>query len=346
MKVKELKKLVVNATSRYVTREEAEYFADEIIETDIRKPPHKKFGDDMIADLRSWSGKSANITKQIDLPAFTQYDFASLGPSLKIKEIHDELERKANANGIAMVSIVNSGGMHTMHLWTQGLAKRGLFALGAWNGGPDAVVPHNGTKGLLGTNPMTYGFPGDKGDIVVDMATSDIPYFKIVGAKKSDTPLPLGVAVDSSGIVTTDPSRALDEAGVSNLLPIGGNYKGYNLNYLIEIMTSALIGTRASSEMSDKYVEVEHGGFIVAIAINKVTSKEKYDSSVKSLNEEIRSQKPKAGVESVKVPGDNNLKKLFDTSEETDIEISEEYVKVLTDLAAMPVVSNPSSTSA
>ena len=78
-------------------------------------------------------------------------------------------ERKAKANGIAMMSVVNSGGMHILHLWTQGLAKRGLFALGAWNGGPDAVVPFNGTKGILGTNPMTYGFPGDKGDIVIEL---------------------------------------------------------------------------------------------------------------------------------------------------------------------------------
>jgi LDH2 family malate/lactate/ureidoglycolate dehydrogenase len=256
------------------------------------------------------------------------------GPSLKIKAIHDELEKKARINGVAMISIVNSGGMHTMHLWTQGLAKRGLFAIGSWNGGPDAVVPINGTQGLLGTNPLTYGFPGDKGDIVVDMATSEIPYFKILAAKKEQTLLPQNVAVDNNGEITTDPNKAFDGKEVSNLLPMGGNYKGYNINYLMEIMTSALIGARASSQMSDAYIETEHGGFIIAFAIDKVTDRTKYDESVKSLNQEIRAQRPKSGVEAVQVPGDRNLSKLVDMNEDSDIEVNEEYVVELKELAA------------
>jgi LDH2 family malate/lactate/ureidoglycolate dehydrogenase len=205
------------------------------------------------------------------------------------------------------------------------LAKRGLFAIAGWNGGPDAVVPLNGTKGILGTNPMTYGFPGDKGDIVVDMATSEIPYFKIVGAKKEQKPLPLNTAVDNEGELTTDANKALNDAGVSNLLPMGGNYKGYNINYLMEVMTSALIGAKASSQMSDSYVETEHGGFIIAIDISKVTDKNRYDASIKSLNEEIRAQKPKKGIDKVIVPGDLSLANKAIMSDDAEIEIDEAY---------------------
>jgi LDH2 family malate/lactate/ureidoglycolate dehydrogenase len=334
MKVSEIKTLLIEATQKYITLVEAEYFADEVIETDIRKPSSdKKYKNDMIKDIKSWEGKSGPIKKTIDLPGYTQYDFEGRGPSLKIKEIHDELERKAKTNGIAMISIVNSAGLHVLHLWTQGLAKRGLFALGAWNGGPDAVVPLNGTKGIFGTNPMTYGFPGDKGDVVIDMATSEIPYFKVVGARKEQKPLPLNTAVDSMGEVTTDAGKALNDAGVSNLLPMGGNYKGYNINYLIEVMTSALIGAKASSEMSDDYIETEHGGFIIAIDISKVTDRNKYDASLKSLNEEVRSQKPKVGVEHIIVPGDRNLENKTAISADTEIEIDETYQSDLVTLA-------------
>src|SRR3989338_1102580 len=284
MKLKDIRLLLIRAVQKYVSGEEAEYFANEIIETDIRKPPQKKYGEGIIKDIQSWQNKTKEVQKTIDLPGFTQYNFNGLGPSLKIKEIHDELERKAKANGISMISIINSGGMHTMHLWTQGLAKRGLFAIGAWNGGPDAVVPLNGTKGIFGTNPLTYGFPGDKGDIVIDMATSEIPFFKIVEAKKNNTPLPPNTAVNNQGELTTDPNQALDEKEVSNLVPMGANYKGYAINYLTEIMTSALIGAQTSSQMSDAYIETEHGGFIIAIAIDKVTDREKYNTSVKITN--------------------------------------------------------------
>ncbi len=332
MKLKEIRQLITRAVQKYVSAEEALYFANEIIETDIRKPPRKKYSEGIIKDIQSWQNKTKEVQKTIDLPGFTQYNFNGLGPSLKIKEIHDELERKAKVNGISMISIINSGGMHTMHLWTQGLAKRGLFAIGAWNGGPDAVVPLNGTKGIFGTNPLTYGFPGDKGDIVIDMATSEIPFFKIVEAKKNNTPLPPNTAVNNEGEITTDPNEALDEKEVSNLLPMGANYKGYNINYLIEIMTSALIGARASSEMSDAYIETEHGGFIIAIAIDKVTDREKYNTSVKITNEEVRAQKPKKGVDKVIVPGDRNLGNKLDVNDDTEIEIDEKYKEMLISL--------------
>ena len=334
MKIAEVKKLLTNAVKKYVSKEEVEYFATEIIETDIRKPPRKKYSQGTIDDIKSWEGKDPEIKKTIDLPGYTQYDFKGKGPSLKIKEIHDELEKKAKNNGISMVSIINSGGMHTMHLWTQGLAKRGLFALCAWNGGPDAVVPFNGTRGIFGTNPLTYGFPGDKGDIVIDMATSEIPFFKILDAKKNQTPLPENTAVDNDGEITTDPNKAIDAKEISNLLPMGGNYKGYNINYLMEIMTSALIGARASSQMSDSYIETEHGGFIIAIAIDKITDRKKYDASVKSMNEKIRAQKPKKDVKKVQVPGDRNLERKIDINDKTDIEIDPEYKKILEELGS------------
>lgn len=333
MKAKEIKKMLSDAASKYVSPEEAVYFANEIVETDIRKHNHKKWSKGTIDDIKSWSGKPQEIIKTINLPGYTQYDFLEKGPSLKIKEIHDDLVEKAKLNGIAMVSIINSGGMHTMHLWSQGLAKRGLFALGAWNGGPDAVIPINGTRGIFGTNPMTYGFPGDHGDIVIDMATSEIPFFKIIAAKKENKSLPQNTAVDDKGELTTDPNRAIDDLEVSNLLPMGGNYKGYNINYLIEVMTSALIGARISSEMSNAYIEKEHGGFIIAIDIEKVTDRNKYDTSIKSMNEKIRTQKPKAGVDKIQVPGDRNLENMKGMNDDNEIEIDQDYVNALIELA-------------
>lgn len=332
MKIHALKALLIGSVRTYLTQEEAEYFAAEVIELDLRKPPEKTFSTGIIDDIKSWHGTSVSVQKRVDLPGFTQFDFNGLGPSLKIKDVHEELEKKARANGIAMVSITNSAGMHKMHLWTQGLAKRGLFALAAWNGGPDAVVPFNGTKGIFGTNPLSYGFPSDRGDVVIDQATSEIPFFKIVAAKKTGTPLPPNAAVDDDGELTTDPRRALDDAGVANLLPMGGGYKGYNLNYLFEVMTSALIGTKISSDMSD-YIETEHGGFIIAIAIDRITDRARYDASMKSMNEEIRSQKPKAGVDKVIVPGDTNLERKAGMSDETEVTVSDEYVSLLQELA-------------
>ncbi len=328
MKLSEVKKLLIRAASRHVSVEEAEYFAEEVIETEIRKSSHGKRFTDVTKDIKSWSTDSA-VKKSISLPGYIQYDFEERAPSLKIKQIHDELESMVKANGVAMISIINSGGMHVMHLWTQGLAKRGIFALSSWNGGPDAVVPFNGTRGILGTNPVSYGFPSDKGESIIDMATSEIPYFKIVDAKRTGKILPTMSAVDSGGEVTTNPKEGLDEEGVSNLLPMGGGYKGYAINYLMEVMTSALIGAKASSEMSSDYIEKEHGGFIIAIAIDKVTEIDKYEASIKSLNQKIRSQAPKKGVEKVIVPGDGNLSAKETITDDLEIDLDGETINEL-----------------
>jgi LDH2 family malate/lactate/ureidoglycolate dehydrogenase len=154
-----------------------------------------------------------------------------------------------------------------------------------------------------------------------------------VGAKKEQKPLPPNTAVDNEGELTTDASKALNDAGVSNLLPMGGNYKGYNINYLMEVMTSALIGARASSEMSDDYIETEHGGFIIAIDISKVTDRNKYDTSIKSLNEEVRAQKPKNGIDAVVVPGDRNLGNKANMSDDMEIEVDIDHQASLSALA-------------
>jgi len=86
--------------------------------------------------------------------------------------------------------------------------------------------------------------------------------------------------------------------------------------------------------MSDSYIETEHGGFIIAIAIDKVTDKKKYDTSIKITNEEIRVQKPKKGIEKVQVPGDRNLENKLNATDDTEVEMDNKYEKILRSLAS------------
>jgi len=330
-KISFLTKKLKEVASKYVSEEEAKYFANEQVETCIRKTRTDVL-EEAIKDIKNWKDnpkKKYVITKK--LPSLLKLDFNTLAPSLKIKWIHDELEKMAKKNGIAIISLDNSFGMHTMHLWTQGLAKRNLFALGGYNGGPLGVVPLNGTKGLLGTNPFTYGFPTKSGNIVIDMATSEIPYFEIVDAKKNGKPLKNNSAVDSSGKVTKVAKDALDEEGISNLLPMGANYKGYAFNYLMEIMTGSLIGAKLSTEQDPNYVAADHGGFLIAIDIEAFTSLKKFISSTEEMNNVIRNQKSLDG-KGVVVPGDNNLLRLKMAKLIGEIELDEKIIEELNNL--------------
>ena len=56
------------------------------------------------------------------------------------------------------------------------------------------VVPFGGRKPFFGTNPFAFGLPGTKESILLDMATSQVAFGKIVYAKEKNQPIPEGLA--------------------------------------------------------------------------------------------------------------------------------------------------------
>lgn len=330
----ELVTLLTNAASQAVSPEEARYFAEEAAETHARKDGRTHPLKSAIEDIEACiAKKGTRIEYRQSLPAFFSVDFKSHGPLAYLKKIHDELEERSRTNGIAMVAFTNSQGMHTLHAWVQGLAKRGLVAIAVCNGGPAAVVPFNGTRGLFGTNPMAYGFPGTDGEILcVDMATSEIPYFEILNAHKNSEPLRERSAVDQTGEFTRNAADALDfsESATdpySNIVPMGGGYKGYYLVFLLEMLTSGLIGMPSSPEMSADFVPEEHGSIIIVFNPKVMGTSAKFDGSLTALIEALQTQKPKAG-EHIRIPGEGNTAR-FKEAQNGSVEVDDVLIEKL-----------------
>jgi ureidoglycolate dehydrogenase (NAD+) len=218
------------------------------------------------------------------------------------------------------------------------LAKRGLLAIAVCNGGPAAVIPFNGTKGIFGTNPIAYGIPGEKGQIYcVDMATSEIPYFELLNANKNKQQLRDHTAVDQNGEFTTDPSKALDFSKSksdpdSNIVSIGGGYKGYYMTYLMEVITSALIGMPSGPEMHSDFMPEEHGSILLVFSPKAMGTDEEFKTSIKALHQAIKTQKPKAG-ETIRLPGEENNKKFKEATQQ--IEVDDTLVERLNKLSKM-----------
>lgn len=329
IKINELTTLLKQSALKFVSEDEAEYFANEQVDTMLKKQPRTGSLKDVISDLKA-STKNINNKVEIEAekPSLLLLNFNSTGPSLKLKYIHDQAELKARQNGISVIGI-NHGGVHTLNLWTDGLAKRDLISIFMYNGGPDSVVPFGGTRGIFGTNPISYAIPTDTNPIIVDMATSDIPYFEISDSKKEGKTLKTGVAVDEFGKPTTDPNKALMENGVANLLPMGGGYKGYSIVLLVEILTGSLIRSLLSTEMSPEYIADEHGGLLITIDIGSFTNLDKFKKSVSAMCQTIRNQQPTEGVDKVTVPGDRNYEKLNNLLSVGEIEIEDKYIDEL-----------------
>ncbi len=324
----ELVEKLSEAARQLVSPDEADYFAQESVEAHLRKAPRSNPIKSSVGDIKAClNNKDKGLVYRVDLPSFISIDFQSHGPLVYLKRIHDELERRSSENGLAMAAFTNSRSMHELHTWVQGLAKRGLVAIAVCNGGPEAVVPFNGTKGIFGTNPIAYGIPGDNSKIhCVDMATSEIPYFEIMNAYKNKEPLQERVALDQDGNFTTDAGKALDfseseNSPISNIAPLGGGYKGYYLIYLLELLTSGLIGMPSSPEMTTDFVPEEHGAILIVFNPKVMGTENALTNSLNSIHAALKIQKPKEG-ESIRIPGDENNKK-FNELKDKEIEIAE-----------------------
>lgn len=325
---------------KVVSEQEAEYYAQETVETHVRKSPRSNPLKSSIKDLEATiKHKDNEIEYTVDLPSFVSINFQRQGPLIYIKKIHDDLEAQTEKNGMAMAAFTNSQSMHTLHTWVQGLAKRGLLAIAVCNGGPAAVVPHNGTKGIFGTNPMAYGIPGRNGEIhCVDMATSEIPYFEILDANKNKQQLKERSAVDAKGEFTVDASQALDFSQseidpVSNIVPIGGGYKGYYITYLMEVLTSALIGMPSGPEMSNDFKPEEHGSILIVFNPKAMGTLRQFKATIEVLHNSIKSQTPKNGEE-VRIPGEGNNQK-FSKLMNGEIEVDDSLITKLEELGEL-----------
>ena len=147
--------------------------------------------------------------------------------------------------GSAVVSIFNSHHCGALSIQVEKMANRGLIGLMMANT-PKAIAPWGGKEPFFGTNPIAFAVPRkEKDPLVIDLSLSKVARGKIMHAKKINTKIPEGWALDNSGKPTMDPDQALK----GSMLPIG-EAKGSALALMVEILAATFSGGRPSNEAS------------------------------------------------------------------------------------------------
>lgn len=169
----------------------------------------------------------------------------------------------ATETGFAVVTTRGSRSTSgSLTYFVEKLASAGLVGFVS-AGTVNFVAIPGGSERVLGTNPFAFGIPAADQPFILDMATSAIAGGEVLTAKAEGTSLPPGVAVDSSGTSTTDPSDVLMGGA---LLPFGG-YKGLGLSMMIQILNTALTGAEGDP--------VDWGHLFVAFSISMLGDEEK-----------------------------------------------------------------------
>ncbi len=179
------------------------------------------------------------------------------------------------------------------------------------NGGFKFVAPYGSAEPKLGTNPFSYAFPYDSGEVVFDNATSAIAYFGVVEAKLKNQPLPEGIGFDKSGQPSTNAADVLDGS-----VATFAKHKGFGLSVLVQLLGGpfSLAGIPGHNEQDGS------GTFVLALDPGLLAGREEFMRRSTELVTSLRNAKPLEG-QAVILPGEHGdeLAKQAEASGEIEI---------------------------
>lgn len=216
---------------------------------------------------------------------------------------------KALASGIAVVGASNTWYTGMLSYYAEMAAARGLVSMIASNASP-WVAPYGATEGRLGTNPICFGFPGGDEPVILDIGTSAIIHAEVTLARRLGQELPEGVAFDGEGAATRDPVAALAGAFAA-----WGGHRGLGLAIVVQ-----LLGILAGSPA----IPAELAGFgylIIALRPDLMGAAEAFQENAAAFAEAVRSARPVAGGEEVRMPFDRSRRERARRLAENAIEV-------------------------
>lgn len=207
----------------------------------------------------------------------------------------------AAEQGIGFVLLRNGGHFGAAGYFGSLAARQGMSAMIASNG-DSIVVPFGGRTPFFGSNPLAFVFPTlGAHPVTVDMATSAIPYGKVVTAKQEGKTIPLDWGVDAQGDPTDDP------ANVKALYPMAA-HKGYGIGLAIEAMTSLLLDSPYGPDIPAMYGD-EHKPRLLSQLFMVMNTRaflrlDEYQQRFSEMANRLHSVHPAKGFRSVLLPGE------------------------------------------
>jgi LDH2 family malate/lactate/ureidoglycolate dehydrogenase len=218
----------------------------------------------------------------------------------------DHAIEAARQHGLGLVSVRNTNHGGALGCFTDYIASRGYIGFMAHNSNP-TVAPFGGSSAAIGTNPLSFAFPGKDFNILVDLATSATAKGKIYElARHSDT-IPAGLALNKDGEPTTSAAEAIK--GI--LLPLGGP-KGYALAVAVELLTGILSGGSYNYEISSFHHEPGQpqgiSMLIMAVHVSDLIDKHEYQERLEHFSGKIKETRKASGVSEILMPGEREAR--------------------------------------
>ncbi len=208
--------------------------------------------------------------------------------------------------GTGHVSVYNSSHFGVAAFFALLAAKQDMIGMSFTNATPH-VLTTGSNRAFFGNNPVCFVAPCEGEEpFCLDMATSAITFNKVLQHKEANIPIPPNSVADANGNPTTDPESA------KYLLPIG-DYKGYGLSMMVDILCSLLSGMPGGDNVSEMYSENIGakrylGHFFVAMRIDCFEEISVFKKRMVEMVRALRSEPRREKDIPVQVPGDPEKK--------------------------------------
>ncbi len=225
--------------------------------------------------------------------------------------------QKAKEHGMGMVVVRHSTHYGIAGYYASMAVKENMIGITGTNARP-SQAPTFGVENMLGTNPLTFGFPTDEEfPFILDCATSVTQRGKIELYARLGKPLPPGWVIDVEGKTRTDTEQVLIDLtrGKAALAPLGGlgeegaGYKGYGYATVVELLSAALqdnpyLKMLNGVDASGKKIPILLGHFFIAINIDEFIEVDRFKKIAGDILRELRASRKAPGEERIFTAGE------------------------------------------
>jgi LDH2 family malate/lactate/ureidoglycolate dehydrogenase len=199
---------------------------------------------------------------------------------------------KARASGMASVGAHNSYYSGRNAYFVEKIVREGLVAFHASSAHP-RVLPPGAARPMLGTNPISFGFPSDDGPVIFDMGTASFMWGEVMLHAHLGEPLPHGVGFDEQGRPSRDAAAVL-KGGVA---PFGG-HKGYGLSFAIQALGILAGAAFAKGQVRD------YGFLFWVVDPDVMLPGGEFKSQMSEYVRQIKATPRQPGVEEIRIPSE------------------------------------------
>ena len=255
--------------------------------------------------------KSGEPLVVADFPAALTWDGRRLpGPWLVVRALDHALTR-AKTHGTGTVVIRRSHHIACLAAYLKRVTDQGFMVLLSCSDPAVAsVAPHGGRTAVYTPNPLAAAWPTAGDPVILDVSMSITTNALTNRLTREQRLYPGWWAIDAEGHPTDDPA-VLTAQPPGALLPMGGldhGHKGYAFALLVEALTGALAGHGRSDPNEGWGASV----FVQVLAPALFGGADDFLRQTEHLAATCRATPPRPGVERVRLPGENGLRRRAD----------------------------------